>query len=117
MTCEDTRDLHAYVDGELDLVGSLEVEAHLGGCAECASEQANLRALRTAFGNGALYYEAPARLERRVHAAVRDARAEQNMGAALRLRASAGEEPRRLLSFSSRLSLEACYRSARRRAL
>jgi len=76
--------MHAYVDGELDLVRSLEVEAHLGGCAECASEQANLRALRTAFGNGALYYEVPARLERRVHAAVRDARrAEHGRGFAL----------------------------------
>jgi anti-sigma factor RsiW len=85
VTCEDTRNLlHAYVDGELDLVRSLEVEAHLGGCTECASEQANLRALRTAFGNGALYYEAPARLERRVHAAVRDARrAERGRGFAL----------------------------------
>jgi len=92
VTCEDTRNLlHAYVDGELDLARSLEVEAHLGGCAECASEQANLRALRTAFGNGALYYEAPARLERRVHAAVRDARrAERGHGFALARFAWAG---------------------------
>jgi anti-sigma factor RsiW len=75
MTCEDARTLvHAYVDGELDLVRSLEVETHLSGCAACAREQASVRALRTAFGNGALYHMAPARLERRVRAAVRDAR-------------------------------------------
>lgn len=85
MTCEDARTLvHAYVDGELDLVRSLEVEAHLSGCVACAREQASLRALRTAFGNGALYHEAPARLERRVRAAVRDTRrAEHGRGFAL----------------------------------
>jgi anti-sigma factor RsiW len=75
VTCEDARTLvHAYVDGELDLVRSLEVEAHLSGCVPCAREQASLRALRTAFGDGALYHEAPVQLERRVRAAVRDAR-------------------------------------------
>jgi anti-sigma factor RsiW len=73
--CEEARTLvHAYIDGELDLVRSLEVEAHVNGCAACAREQASLRALRTAFGNSALYHEAPASLERRVRAAVRDAR-------------------------------------------
>jgi anti-sigma factor RsiW len=66
--------VHAYVDGELDLVRSLEVEAHLSGCVACAREQASLHALHTAFGDGRLYHEAPARLERRVRAALRDAR-------------------------------------------
>jgi len=75
VTCEEARPLvHAYVDGELDLVRSLEVEAHLSSCVVCAREQTSLRALRTAFSNGALYHEAPAGLERRVRAAVRDAR-------------------------------------------
>jgi anti-sigma factor RsiW len=75
VTCEEARPLvHAYVDGELDVVKSLEVEAHLSSCVVCTREQASLRALRTAFSNGALYHEAPAGLERRVRAAVRDAR-------------------------------------------
>ena len=75
MTCEDARTLvHAYVDGELDVVRSLEIEAHLSSCDKCAREQASLRALHSAFSNGALYHEAPAGLERRVRAAVRDAR-------------------------------------------
>ena len=75
MTCEDARTLvHAYVDGELDVVRSLEVEAHLTSCVACARGEASLRALRTALSNGALYHEAPAGLERRVRAAVRDAR-------------------------------------------
>jgi anti-sigma factor RsiW len=86
VTCQETRPLvHAYVDGELDVIRSLEVEAHLSGCAACAREQASLHALHTAFGDGALYYEAPARLERRVRAALRDAhRAEGGRGFALR---------------------------------
>jgi anti-sigma factor RsiW len=75
VTCEDARTLiHPYLDGELDVLKSLEVEAHCSGCTECSREEAGLRALRAAFGNGALYHEAPARLERRVRAAVRDAR-------------------------------------------
>ena len=75
MTCKEARPLvHAYVDGELDVVKSLDVEAHLSDCVACAREQASLHALHTAFGNGALYHEAPARLERRVRAALRNAR-------------------------------------------
>jgi len=75
VTCQEARPLvHAYVDGELDVVRCLEVEAHLSTCMACAREQASLRALHSAFSNGALYHEAPAGLERRVRAAVRDAR-------------------------------------------
>jgi anti-sigma factor RsiW len=86
VTCEEARPLvHAYVDGELDVVRSLEVEAHIRSCVVCAREQASLRALRTAFSNGALYHEAPAGLEGRVRAAVRGARrAEGGRGFALR---------------------------------
>ena len=75
MICEDARPLiHAYIDGELDLATSLEIGAHLKACTACAQEQASLRALRAAFSNGALYHDAPARLERRVRAVARDAR-------------------------------------------
>ena len=92
MNCQEARPLvHAYVDGELDLVRSLEVEAHLSDCVACAREQASLHALHTAFGDGALYHEAPARLERRVRAALRDARrAEGGRGFALRRYSWAG---------------------------
>ena len=75
MTCEEARPLvHAYVDCELDLPRSLEVEAHVSGCAACRREQANLGALHTALSNGDLYHQAPARLERFVRTALRDAR-------------------------------------------
>jgi anti-sigma factor RsiW len=75
MTCPEARTLlHAYVDGELDLARSLEVEAHLNSCSACATELANLRALRAGFRGSALYHPAPAQLERKVRAALRDAR-------------------------------------------
>jgi anti-sigma factor RsiW len=86
VTCEEARPLvHAYVDSELDVVKSLEIETHLSGCVACAREEASLRALHTALSNTALYHGAPARLERRVRAALRDARrAESRWGFALR---------------------------------
>ena len=75
MNCGEARPLvQAYVDGELDVAKSLEVEAHRHGCIACAREEANLRALHTALSNSALYHEAPPLLERRVRAALRDAR-------------------------------------------
>jgi anti-sigma factor RsiW len=86
VTCEDARLLvNAYVDRELDVVKSLEIEAHLNGCAACAREEASLRALHSMFGNSSLYHEAPARLERQVRVALREARrTESGRGFALR---------------------------------
>jgi anti-sigma factor RsiW len=75
VTCEEARPLlQAYVDGELDVVKSLEIEAHHSGCIACAREEASLRALHTALSNSALYHETPPPLERRVRTALRDAR-------------------------------------------
>jgi len=37
MSCQETQSLiHGYMDGELDLVRSLEFERHLNGCEVCA---------------------------------------------------------------------------------
>ena len=75
MTCEEIRlMLHPYVDGELDLTRSLEIEAHLDGCPNCPRELAGIRALRTAFSAEAFYHRAPVQLERRIRTAVRAAR-------------------------------------------
>ena len=38
--------LHAYLDDELDLVRSMELEDHLAECGDCAHEIASYRALR-----------------------------------------------------------------------
>ena len=75
MTCEEARLLvHAYVDDELGLAASLEVEGHLGGCRACADEKADLLALRSVLSGGDFYHQAPAVVERRVRAALRNAR-------------------------------------------
>jgi len=66
--------VHASVDGELDLTANLELEAHLRGCVACAGERSNILALRAAVSNSAPYYQAPVQLERRVRAAMRNAR-------------------------------------------
>jgi anti-sigma factor RsiW len=66
--------LDPYVDGELDLVSSLAVEAHLGSCDVCPNALTNLRTLRSAMGETVPYYQAPSALERRVRVAIRSER-------------------------------------------
>jgi anti-sigma factor RsiW len=73
MGCEDTQDLiHAYADGELDLIRSLEIEKHIQNCQACSIIYKNLQALRSAISTGPLYFTPPVNLERRIHSALRD---------------------------------------------
>ena len=72
MSCEDALALlPAYIDGELDLVHSLEVEQHLEICATCARVLENQRTLRSAIQSGPLHYAPPAPLKARIAAALR----------------------------------------------
>ncbi len=72
MICQETRDLiNAYVDGELDLVGNLEIEQHLQECSACSQIYRNQQALRAAISGGSLYYRSPANLQKRIQSAVR----------------------------------------------
>lgn len=72
MNCGETQELvHAYVDGELDLVRSLDLERHLKDCDACSLSEARIRALRVAI-RGA-YQPLPAGLERRIAQDVRKA--------------------------------------------
>ena len=63
--------LHAYCDGELDLINAREVEQHLRSCSECRTMEEQIRALRAALTNDEPAYRAPARLRRNVRAALR----------------------------------------------
>lgn len=81
MACEDkTLLLHAYLDGELDAMRSLEFESHLKSCAGCAEELRNDRAMRRALQSANLYVPAPKGLEQRVSQAISgtDGRARQH---------------------------------------
>jgi anti-sigma factor RsiW len=77
MTCQQTNSLlNAYVDGELDSVGTMAVETHIRGCASCLTDVENLHGLAAAIENGALRFKAPACLKRDVRAAIRAANPE-----------------------------------------
>jgi len=75
MNCAEIRNLlHAYADGELDLVRSLEVEQHLKSCATCAAEIKSLQSLRDALRQNDLVYRAPNALRKEIQKMVRTAR-------------------------------------------
>lgn len=58
--------LHAYVDDELDLVRSMELEDHLAECADCAQQVESFRALRAAFAASDLRYGVGDQLRTRI---------------------------------------------------
>ena len=63
--------IHAYVDGELDLARSLEIEQHMQECQACAGAYHNQTALRSAFKDSSLYHSAPPKLEKRIRSSLR----------------------------------------------
>ena len=74
MSCQDAQRLmNGYVDGELELTGSLEIERHMQDCQVCAQAYQSHRAMRSAMADGSFYYDAPANLQKRVTTAVRKA--------------------------------------------
>ncbi len=72
MSCELTQAyVDSYVDGELDLIRSLEIERHLEDCAVCSRVYHDREALRTAISSASLYYTAPAAVRQRVRSSIR----------------------------------------------
>jgi anti-sigma factor RsiW len=56
VSCEEAQELlHGYLDGELDLVRSLEIERHLQACGSCSQAYQHQQALRSAVRTGSLY--------------------------------------------------------------
>jgi anti-sigma factor RsiW len=71
--CAEPRDLvQAYLDRELDLAKSLEMEQHFGECGTCSEAYEEGRRLRTALNEGNLHFSAPPDLHKRIRAVVRD---------------------------------------------
>lgn len=67
MNCADARALlHAYIDGELDVARSFELERHLAGCAECRAANEIHQVMRQRVRAVAAYYPAPAALRKRI---------------------------------------------------
>ena len=72
MNCNETHPLlHAYVDSELDLMRSLDVERHLKTCAGCTAAKRSLQSLRSALRHNDLSYVAPASLRARIRREVK----------------------------------------------
>ena len=72
MRCDDMHELISpYIDGELGLVKTTEIERHLQDCAVCMREYKNYSALRTGLRGAGLYFKAPEGLENRLRSAVR----------------------------------------------
>ncbi len=71
MNCDEAESLlDGYVDRELDLVKSLEIESHLRTCPACARIRENHLALRSRLRSGSLYFAAPEGLHQRIHGAL-----------------------------------------------
>ena len=58
--------LHAYLDNELDLVRSMELEDHLAECGDCANEIASYRTLREGVRAADLRYPASSEFRARL---------------------------------------------------
>ncbi len=72
MNCHEAQDMiHAYVDNELDLVRTLDIEEHIRDCTACAAAHRNVVALRSSIRDGSLYFRAPLSLEQRIRSNVR----------------------------------------------
>jgi anti-sigma factor RsiW len=97
LNCRETQTLiHGYVDGELDLMKSLEIELHLQECPACAQAHASLQAVQAAIKNSPLYFQAPPGLAQRVQSSVR---VSSHADRAPRV------SPRRLLAIAASLAL------------
>jgi anti-sigma factor RsiW len=72
MSCAAPRELiHAYLDGELDIVRSVEMEEHLGECTTCSGAYEAQRRLRSELSVQELGFKAPRSLRKRIRKAVR----------------------------------------------
>lgn len=72
MTCREAEVLvTAYVDRELDVAASLQMEAHLAACSACSAAVERIAALRATLEAAPLRYAPSPELARRVRAAVR----------------------------------------------
>jgi anti-sigma factor RsiW len=71
MSCKETRVfMDGYLDRELDLVRSIDLERHLHDCPECASLHQARMAVRAQMGASSLRYTAGEKLKKNVRAAL-----------------------------------------------
>jgi anti-sigma factor RsiW len=72
MSCDEAESLlDAYLDGELELTGKLELEQHLTRCPECQTALEQRREFRAFFAAAAPTYKAPRELREKILAITR----------------------------------------------
>lgn len=72
MSCKLTaRYVPGYLDGELDLSRTIEMETHLHACGDCARELERLQALHSALQRSSPAYAAPSVLRERIQSSLR----------------------------------------------
>jgi len=72
MDCNQVRTLlDGYLDTELDLTTSLDVERHLADCPACSTRLQDRRVMKEALKADNLYVRAPAGLEDRIRASIK----------------------------------------------
>jgi anti-sigma factor RsiW len=72
VSCHRAEELiHGYLDGELDLARSLEVERHMHECEICARAHRTQTTLRSSLKSDSLYYPAPEKLKKRIQSSLR----------------------------------------------
>jgi len=73
LSCQQTSELiHAYVDGEVDVLKSLEIEKHLSDCRTCAQMFKGLRNLRSVVSDQALRFYPSVAFEKRLQRSFRN---------------------------------------------
>lgn len=78
MSCQEAHGLlNAYIDGELDLIRSLDFERHLDECSRCRALREQYDEMRRSLRANSLYFQAPVALEERIRITLRGTR-EQN---------------------------------------
>jgi anti-sigma factor RsiW len=97
--CNETRAwLNGYIDCELDLTRTVEIEQHIERCTACSRARDNQRALQDSLRAASLEYRCPDRLRTRIKAAVRRETGRANARPSL---------PRRYLAIAAALLLVA----------
>jgi anti-sigma factor RsiW len=78
--------MHGYVDGEVDLVRSIQIEEHLQDCDACAQNYKAIRGVRSAVSDSALRFEPPPGFEKRLRSTLRAESKNETTAAPARLR-------------------------------
>ena len=74
MNCQELREvIHPYLDRELDLARSLQIDQHLKECGACARACQQQQGLRSLITEAPLYFEAPRHLKKSLRSAVWEA--------------------------------------------